>query len=105
MAPGITTSTSTVSTDARSNLVRRRPGHEQAVAIGDTLWNEELARIVQVTMLDQTSAWALFKRYRDKEFGFTDRTSFIVMQRLGLIYAFAFDDDFSQVGRFICVPG
>jgi predicted nucleic acid-binding protein len=45
-----------------------------------------------------------FQRYRDKEFSFTDRTSFALMERMRITTAFAFDIHFRQYGRFAIVP-
>jgi predicted nucleic acid-binding protein len=39
----------------------------------------------------------------DKDFSYTDCTSFAVMQLLGLDTAFAFDQHFRQFG-FVCLP-
>ena len=91
--------------DETVTLVRYKLGHGLAVELGDKLWNATLARLVHVSPEDESRAWLLFRRFRDKRFSFTDCSSFVVMQRLGLTYAFAFDDDFSQVGRFVRVPG
>ena len=40
----------------------------------------------------------LFERSKDKEWSFTDSTSFILMKRTGLSQAFAFDPRFEQAG-------
>jgi len=90
--------------DETITLVRAHLGHRDAVELGERLWRGELAAIVWVTREDEQAAWELFKRYDDKEFSFTDCTSFVVMRRLGITHAFTFDEDFEQTGEFICVP-
>ena len=85
-------------------LVLVRKGYQAAVDLGEQLWSEEQARIVWLSRADQRAAWQLFKRYSDKDFNFTDCTSFVVMERLELTHAFAFDENFSQTGQFVCVP-
>lgn len=90
--------------DEAITLARFRAGHRTAVELGQQLWNEELARIVRVSESDERAAWELFKRYDDKDFSFTDCTSFVVMHRLGITYAFTFDDHFEQIGEFVRVP-
>ncbi len=45
-----------------------------------------------------TGAWALFRKFRDKDFSYTDCTSFAVMERLRLRTAFAFDRRFAAMG-------
>ena len=54
----------------------------QIVHVDEELWDEALA---------------LFRRYDDKEFSFTDCTSFAVMQRLKINDAFSFDHHFKQM--------
>jgi predicted nucleic acid-binding protein len=63
--------------------------------MGEKLWSGTLARIVRVSRADEQAAWDLFRRYDDKTFSFTDCTSFVVMERLGLRKAFTFDNHFT----------
>jgi predicted nucleic acid-binding protein len=53
------------------------------------------ARIEQVTTPDLESAWAIGEAFPDQSFSIVDRTSFAVMERLGLTQAASFDDDFA----------
>jgi predicted nucleic acid-binding protein len=41
-------------------------------------------------------AWAMLKKHRDNEWSFTDCTSFIVMQELGMTFHLSFDEHFDQ---------
>jgi predicted nucleic acid-binding protein len=90
--------------DETITLVLVRKGYQAAVDLGEQLWSEEQARIVWLSRADQRAAWQLFKRYSDKEFSFTDCTGFVLMERLGLTHAFAFDEHFDQTGQFARVP-
>ncbi|TEU14152.1 MAG: PIN domain-containing protein [Anaerolineales bacterium] len=90
--------------DETITLVLKRLDYTRALRLGEQLWGGQLARIIYITRADQQTAWQLFKRYSDKEFSFTDCTSFVVMERLGLTHAFAFDEHFSQTGQFVCIP-
>jgi predicted nucleic acid-binding protein len=90
--------------DETITLVLKRLDYTRALRLGEQLWSGQLARIIYITRTDQQAAWQFFKRYSDKEFSFTDCTSFVVMERLGLTHAFAFDEHFSQTGQFVCVP-
>jgi predicted nucleic acid-binding protein len=90
--------------DETITLVLVRKGYQAAVDLGEQLWSEEQARIVWLSRTDQRAAWQLFKRYSDKEFSFTDCTSFVVMERLELTHAFAFDEHFDQTRQFVRVP-
>lgn len=50
------------------------------------------------------AAWQMFQSYADKQWAFTDCTSFIVMQQQQVWQAFSFDQHFEQAG-FQLWPG
>lgn len=54
--------------------------------------------IVRVTAADEQRARKIIYQYDDKEFSLTDATSFAVMERLKIPYAFTFDRNFTQYG-------
>ncbi len=54
-----------------------------------------LAEIEIVTAADLQVAWAISESFPDQDFSIVDRTSFAVMQRLGVLRALAFDGDFA----------
>ncbi|MDD5472983.1 MAG: PIN domain-containing protein [Candidatus Methanoperedens sp.] len=85
-------------------LVKVRLGHRITVEIGERLWDESLATLIQVTSMDEKMAWEIFVKHKDKGFSFTDCTSFAVMERLGINEAFAFDEHFEQYGDLIRLP-
>ena len=60
--------------------------------------------IVRVTSEDFVEATGIFFRFADKEWSFTDCTSRVVMERLGIKQAFAFDDHFRQFGTVAVLP-
>lgn len=86
------------------NLVRARLGHSHAVRLGRQLLNPALTTVLKVSDEDMAEGWRLFQRYQDKDFSFTDCTSFALMERLRIATAFAFDLHFHQYGRFTIVP-
>ncbi len=61
-------------------------------------------RIVRVSAVDERLAREILRRYQDKDFSLTDATSFVVMERLGLRTAFAFDRHFAQYGLTVLQP-
>jgi predicted nucleic acid-binding protein len=69
-----------------------------AVRFGERVLAADRIEIVTVSARVEASAWAIFKRYRDKDFGFIDCTSFAVMESLETAMAFTFDDHFRQAG-------
>ncbi|RLC64136.1 MAG: VapC toxin family PIN domain ribonuclease [Chloroflexota bacterium] len=90
--------------DETITLTLYRLGYPVARELGEELWAGKYANVIYVSKSDQHAAWELFKKYDDKGFSFTDCTSFVVMERLGLLYAFTFDEHFEQTGRFIRLP-
>lgn len=60
--------------------------------------------IIRVSSRDEQRAREILAQYADKEFSLTDATSFSVMERLGLAYAFSFDRDFGQYGFIQLTP-
>lgn len=61
----------------------------------------EIIRITESDILDATD---VFFNYADKQWSFTDCTSRVLMQRLGIQRAFAFDEHFRQFGTVAVVP-
>ncbi len=49
-------------------------------------------------------AWKVFAAYQDKGWSFTDCVSRVVMERMGIVSAFAFDEHFRQFGTVHVVP-
>lgn len=54
--------------------------------------------LVGVTPADVQDAKAIIYQYDDKDFSLTDATSFVVIERLRIPYAFTFDRHFAQYG-------
>lgn len=54
-----------------------------------------VARIETVAEADLEAAWAIGEIFDDQAFSVVDRTSFALMERLGLLRAVSFDDDFA----------
>lgn len=89
--------------DETLTLLRSRVGHEPAVTFGRTVLASEVVKVLPITPERWQRAWELFVRYSDKDFSFTDCTSFAVMNELKLPAALAFDHHFRQMG-FITLP-
>jgi predicted nucleic acid-binding protein len=53
------------------------------------------AEVEEVTAADLEAAWAIGLAFPDQSFSIVDRTSFAVMERLGVTRALSFDDDFA----------
>jgi predicted nucleic acid-binding protein len=57
-------------------------------------------RIERVRAADETRAIALVRAHDDKTYSLCDAQSFVVMERLRIKEAIAFDRHFQQYGRF-----
>jgi predicted nucleic acid-binding protein len=53
------------------------------------------ARVENVSVGDLEAAWAIGQAFSDQQFSLVDRTSFAVMERLGITRVASFDDDFA----------
>lgn len=66
--------------------------------VADRFWGNlraGAATIEHVTPADLDAAWRIGEAFADQAFSLVDRTSFAVMERLGVHRAAAFDDDFA----------
>ena len=90
--------------DELLTLLRSRREYRRAIIAGRELWSENFARIEYLTQADIAAAWEVFQRYDDKQWSFTDCTSMVVMRRLGVDTAFAFDEHFRQFQTVNVVP-
>jgi predicted nucleic acid-binding protein len=64
----------------------------------DLFWNTVMVggtQLERVTQADLEAAWKLGEGFPDQSFSIVDRTSFAVMERLGLTRAASFDSDFA----------
>lgn len=64
----------------------------------------EYAWMERVTEDDEIRARRIIRDFSDKDFSYTDATSFAVMARLNIRIAFALDEHFAQYGGFLVLP-
>ena len=84
--------------DESYTLLLLRVGHRVAVELGEEIRASRLVTVVHVSEELEDEAWSLFKRYSDKEFSFTDCTSFVIMEEKGMKEALTADHHFRQAG-------
>lgn len=84
--------------DEAVTLILKRAGYHYARRCGDWLLSSPRVRFARVNLGQWNDAWGLFKQYDDRDFSFTDCTSFVVMRQLKLLDAFTFDRRFEQMG-------
>ena len=90
--------------DELLTLLKMRGEFQRALEIGPSLFNGDVCYLQWVTQDDVRRAWQVFSAYRDKKWSFTDCISRVVMERLGITTAVAFDEHFHQFGTVAVVP-
>ena len=91
--------------DELLTLLKSRGEFQRAVRAGERIWQEEIVDLLWVSHDDVEEAWRVFRELQDKQWSFTDCVSRVVMQRLEVTHAFAFDEHFRQFGTVTVVPG
>lgn len=87
-------------------LIQSRLHKQAAIDFGEEIRLSEetgILKIIHVSEEIEEHAWVLFKGHKDKDYSFTDCTSFVVMQKFRIKEAFTGDIHFSQFG-FIRLP-
>lgn len=90
--------------DETLTLLRVRGERQRALQLGTRFFHHGLVEIHKITNADLTLAWKTFEQFDDKGWSFTDCTSKVVMEQLGIKVAFAFDHHFHQFGTIEVVP-
>ena len=80
-------------------LARTRPDRTAAIGFLDAL-QESGVRVERVRSVDEEGAETLVRTHRDKDYSLCDALSFVVMERLHIGEAIAYDRNFRQYGRF-----
>src|SRR3972149_12066981 len=80
------------------NLLSRTIGSKGTTKFGDAIKTNVFLTVESITLVDWERGWRIFGKYDDKDFSFTDCTSFALMERLKVKSAFAFDVHFRQYG-------
>ena len=89
--------------EAVTFAVRSTRRHDLGIEILDLVEQSRLIRTEWITHDREERARSLFRERSDKDYSFTDITSFVVMREIGIMQAITFDEHFSQEG-FICLP-
>jgi predicted nucleic acid-binding protein len=81
-------------------IARLREGRRHGIEFLNRMERTEF-RVVRVRAGDEARATALLRRHTDRDYSFCDALSFIVMERLKLKEAIAFDRHFREYGQFV----
>ncbi len=90
--------------DELLTLLKVRGEYSRALEIGPDLFDGRVCDLEWVTPADAAEAWRVFSTYQDKGWSFTDCVSHVVMRRLGIATALAFDKHFREFGTITVVP-
>jgi predicted nucleic acid-binding protein len=75
-------------------LLKNRYRREAAEQFWDRI-RRGAADVEVATLADLEAAWAIGEVFPDQDFSIVDRTSFVVMERLGITRVASFDDHFA----------
>jgi predicted nucleic acid-binding protein len=89
--------------DETLTLLRTHCGHSVAVGFRKTLEASRLVRVFWIAEPLERDAWKIFEKQMDKDYSFTDCSSFALMEDEAIRNVFAFDHHFTQYG-FSMVP-
>jgi len=84
--------------DESITILRLRIGHASTVDFHEKIIKSGLIEIIHISELIEEQAWHIFKKFSDKEFSFTDCTSFAVMKEHKITASFTNDHHFEQMG-------
>ncbi|MGM0653112.1 MAG: type II toxin-antitoxin system VapC family toxin [Bacillota bacterium] len=73
----------------------RLNNHQAASTLAQELLSEQAAKVIYTAPLYLPRALAIFKKFADQNFSFTDCTSFAIMENMKIEEALAFDHHFS----------
>jgi predicted nucleic acid-binding protein len=90
--------TSTLVLGETWTYLRRRAGHERAMAWLDGVLGRNVVRVERVGEELGTEAWAWLRVHDERPYSFVDATSFALMRKLRIREALAFDGDFAAAG-------
>lgn len=84
--------------DELITLLRGYIDHKKIITIVESIKSSTNIIIIWITKKVEENSWNYFKKYQDKEYSFTDCSSFVIMNLLGIKKAFSYDNHFSQAG-------
>jgi len=90
--------------DQTLTLLRVRGHNSRAMALGEGFFTGKIATVYYLTEDDILLTWQVFRQFSDKGWSFTDCSSKVVMERLGVNQAFSFDYHFRQFGSISVFP-
>ena len=81
-----------------ANALARVHFRKIAVVLVESILSSKEIKLIRINPELFYESWALYKERHDKEWGFTDCTSFTIMLKYGIRTAFTNDHHFEQAG-------
>lgn len=101
-ASGVRLITTNYVLDELHTLLLLHAGYRKTVQFKnklDLLIDREVLTLIWVSEAIAAQSWQIFEQFNvDKQWSFTDCTSYVVMRNSGITEAFTFDHHFSQMG-------
>ena len=85
-------------------LLKARISAEIALQTGRVLRENPAYQWIWLDRDGEQDTWAVFQRYADKEWSYTDCAQLVLARRLNIRQIFAFDDHFDQMPGLVRVP-
>lgn len=79
-------------------FLSRRAGHDRAVQFLDAVEALPQLTVRHVDEDTEAEAWRWLRRHDERQYSLVDATSFVLMRRLRIREALAFDGDFTAAG-------
>jgi hypothetical protein len=70
--------------DEALSLLRTQLSHEAAVSWEERIRKSKVIPVLRINEKDEEEAWMIFRTLKDKDFSFTDSTSFALVKREAL---------------------
>jgi uncharacterized protein len=81
-----------------------RAGRKEAIEWGRRFRAGDAIELIRIDEGLERDAWSILESHDDKSWSYVDATSFALMDREGIVEAFAFDRHFAQRGLLL-TPG
>jgi hypothetical protein len=81
-----------------ANSLSRNPWRAASIQLINSIHSSDNIEIIRIDQDIYDEAWNLYSSRKDKEWGLTDCTSFVVMKRYAIGDAFTNDHHFEQAG-------
>ena len=90
--------------DETVTFFNSRGYHAKAVEVGHNLLYSPSVQLIHIDEAFFQAGWRSLQQHQDKRYSLTDCISFVIMRKLGIDTALAFDRHFVQAG-FHLLPG